>query len=94
MEQKKVGIIGTGLMGGGIAQVCAQAGYMTVCYDKVESAFDRARTTIRTGLDKMVQRGKFTSQFAEETCSRIHFTTDLSGLSVCSTWLRTVFFIS
>lgn len=91
MEQKKVGIIGTGLMGGGIAQVCAQAGYMTVCYDKLESAFDRARTTIRTGLDKMVQRGKFTPQFAEETCSRIHFTTDLSGLADCDIVVEAVF---
>ena len=66
MEFKKIGIVGTGLMGGGIAQVCAQVGYETISYDVNEAAFDRTKGLIQASMDKMVAKGKFTAEYVEE----------------------------
>ena len=59
----KVGVLGAGVMGGGIAEVCALAGDDVVCYDIAPAALDDARehaTTGRFGLDGAVARGKVT----------------------------------
>ena len=45
----KIGIVGAGVMGGGIAQVCALAGDEVVCYDVAPAALDEARTHVTTG---------------------------------------------
>lgn len=91
MANKKVGIIGTGLMGGGIAQVCAQAGYETVSYDVNEAAFERTQGMIRASMDKMIARGKFTPEYVAEVLSRMNYTTKLSELSSCDIVVEAVF---
>ncbi|MBE6971250.1 MAG: 3-hydroxyacyl-CoA dehydrogenase family protein [Ruminococcaceae bacterium] len=91
MEFKKVGIIGTGLMGGGIAQVCAQVGYTTVSYDVNEAAFDRTRGIIQASMDKMVARGKFTAEYVAETLARMSYTTDIQQLADCDIVVEAVF---
>jgi 3-hydroxybutyryl-CoA dehydrogenase len=74
----KIGVLGAGVMGGGIAQVCALAGDEVTCYDIAPAALDDARmhvTTGRFGLDGAVQRGKVTRADADEALDRITFTT-------------------
>jgi 3-hydroxyacyl-CoA dehydrogenase len=73
----KIGVLGAGVMGSGIAQVCAIAGYETVCFDVSEDALGAARghiTTGRFGLDGAVQRGKLTREDADAALARVRFT--------------------
>jgi 3-hydroxybutyryl-CoA dehydrogenase len=73
----KIGVLGAGVMGGGIAQVCALGGDDVVCYDIAPAALDDARTHVTTGrfgLDGAVARGKSTREQADAALSRITFT--------------------
>jgi 3-hydroxybutyryl-CoA dehydrogenase len=73
----KIGVLGAGVMGGGIAQVCALAGDDVVCYDIAPTALDEARTHVTTGrfgLDGAVSRGKATRAEADAALARITFT--------------------
>ena len=72
-----VGVLGAGVMGSGIAQVTAIAGYSTICYDIDAGALDRARehvTTGRFGVDSAVERGKLTRADADAALERLSFT--------------------
>jgi 3-hydroxybutyryl-CoA dehydrogenase len=73
----RIGVLGAGVMGGGIAQVCALAGDDVVCYDIAPAALDDARahvTTGRFGLDGAVARAKVTREEADAALRRITFT--------------------
>ena len=73
----RIGVLGAGVMGSGIAQVCALAGDEVVCYDVAPDALDEARahvTTGRFGLDGAVARGKATRDDADAALARITFT--------------------
>ena len=73
----KVGVIGAGVMGAGIAQVTATAGYETVCYDIDAAALERGLehvTTGRYGFERGVERGKLTREAAESARARLSFT--------------------
>jgi len=72
----KIGVLGAGVMGGGIAQVCALAGDDVVCYDVAAAALEEAAahvTTGRFGLDGAVQRGKVTRAEADAALAHITF---------------------
>ena len=74
----RIGVLGAGVMGGGIAQVCALAGDEVVCYDIATTALDEARmhvTTGRFGLDGAVTRAKVTREEASAALARITFST-------------------
>jgi 3-hydroxyacyl-CoA dehydrogenase len=74
---KRIGVLGAGVMGGGIAQVCATAGYEVVCYDIAPEALTAGlehATTGRFGLDSGVERGKLTREEADAAVARLHFT--------------------
>lgn len=58
MEIKKVGVIGAGTMGLGIAQTAAMAGYSTILFDANSKAVDKAFITIEKNLDKGIEKGK------------------------------------
>ncbi|MGZ8761693.1 MAG: 3-hydroxyacyl-CoA dehydrogenase family protein [Acidimicrobiia bacterium] len=73
----KIGVLGAGVMGAGIAQVTAVAGYETRCYDLAPEALTAARghvTTGRYGLDSGVERGKMTREEADAALARLTFT--------------------
>ena len=77
----KIGVLGAGVMGGGIAQVCALAGDDVVCYDIAPAALDDARahvTTGRFGLDGAVARGKVTRAEADAALGAHHVHADRS----------------
>ncbi len=76
----RIGVVGAGVMGSGIAQVVATAGYETVCCDIDQSALDRGRehvTTGRYGLARGVERKKLTQADADMALARIEFSNDL-----------------
>ena len=78
----KIGVLGAGVMGSGIAQVCALAGDEVTCYDVAPAALDEARahvTTGRFGLDRAVARAKVTRADADAALGRITFTASLEG---------------
>ena len=73
----RIGVLGAGVMGAGIAQVTAVAGYETRCYDVAPEALVAARghvTTGRYGLDSGVERGKLTRAEADAALARLTFT--------------------
>lgn len=76
-EIKKVGVLGAGVMGSGIAQVIATAGYETVCYDVDAGALQSGREHItagRYGLEPGVERGKVTREQADAALARLTLT--------------------
>ena len=77
---EKVGVIGGGLMGSGITEVCARAGLDTVVVEVSEEASQAAEAKVRGSLDKAQSRGKLTEQDASSALERIRFTTELGQL--------------
>jgi len=91
MEIKKVGVVGCGLMGHGIAQVSAQAGYDVVAVEMEQTFLDKGIGRIRKSLDKMgeklVKKGKATEEEAKANAdaafARITPSLDLADLADC-----------
>jgi 3-hydroxybutyryl-CoA dehydrogenase len=77
MEIKKVAIIGSGIMGSGVAQVSAVAGYDVVLQDINAEAMGRARSGIEFSLKKLAEKGKITPEQVKATVANIKFTADL-----------------
>lgn len=73
-NMKKIAVLGAGVMGHGIAQVCATAGYEVFVRDIKQEFLDKARDTIEKNLLKAVSKGKITEAKAKEIMSRIKFT--------------------
>ena len=80
---KTVGVLGCGLMGSGIAQVCAEAGYGVVVREVDEAALKKGLGKIESFLAKGVERGKVTPERRKEVLARLTGTTDLAKLSGC-----------
>jgi 3-hydroxybutyryl-CoA dehydrogenase len=84
-EIKRVGVLGCGLMGSGIAQVAAAAGYDTVVRDVSTELTGRGRAGIEKSLAKFVEKGKLDAAARDATLKRLTFTTtvaDLKGADV------------
>jgi len=81
-EIKKVGVLGCGLMGSGIAQVAAAAGYDTVVRDVSKELLDRGRAGIEKSLGKFVEKGKLDAAARDATLKRLTFTTTVADLKV------------
>lgn len=80
---KKIGVIGAGTMGSGIAQVAAQCGHSVFLMDANVEQLDRAKTGVSKSLEKLVEKGKFTSEQRTNIESNIHYVAQLEGLSSC-----------
>jgi 3-hydroxybutyryl-CoA dehydrogenase len=81
---KKVGVLGSGLMGSGIAEVAARAGYDTVVREVTDELLDKGLARIRGSMDKAVEKGKMEAGARDEAVSRLSGTvTDLSALADC-----------
>jgi len=77
MEIKKVCVLGAGLMGSGIAQICAQAGYDVAMRDIEQRFVDGGMNTIKKNLGRDVEKGKMTSDHRNTILARIKPTLDL-----------------
>ena len=76
MEIRKVGVVGCGLMGAGITQVCAQSGYQVVVSEINDALLNKGLTSINTALTKSVEKGKLSQQDKDATLARITGTTN------------------
>src|SRR3989442_14838874 len=72
-EIKKVGVLGGGLMGGGIAQVSAAAGYDTMVRDVSQAVGDRARAGTEKTVAKFVGKGNLQGADSDPAVPRLHF---------------------
>ncbi|MEE4113776.1 MAG: 3-hydroxyacyl-CoA dehydrogenase family protein [Desulfobacteraceae bacterium] len=77
MKIQKIAVVGAGIMGSGVAQVSAAAGYQVAIYDINDEMLSKARTGIEASLKKFVDKGKLDQQKADEAIASIHFTTKL-----------------
>jgi len=77
MEIKKVGVVGCGLMGSGIAEVCAKSGYKTKVREVSEELLKKGQERVNKSLDKAVERGKATAEQKKQTLENLSFTTKL-----------------
>ena len=78
MEIQKITILGAGIMGAGIAQISAQAGFEVIIRDMEDRFVENGMTTIKTNLDRAVSKGKLDQNEAETILARIKGTTDLN----------------
>jgi 3-hydroxybutyryl-CoA dehydrogenase len=83
MDIERVGIIGFGLMGGGIAQVCAVHGYDVSVLDVDDERVARGHATIRGRMERDVARGRITADTCERALGRITGTTSYEELAAC-----------
>lgn len=86
----RVGVLGCGLMGSGIAQVAATAGWPTVVRDVAEPLLRRGRAEIERSLGKLVEKGRLESGAREAALGRLAFTTELDALRDCDLVIEAV----
>ena len=78
---KKVGIIGAGAMGSGIAQVAATAGHSVVLFDTKAEALSLSKSKLASVMDRLVEKGRLTSEEAQEIQNRISYADHMEALS-------------
>ncbi len=83
MQIKTVGVLGCGLMGAGIAQISAAAGYKTIVREVDETYIDNGLARIRKFLDDGVGRGKTTAEMRDRTLANLSGTTTFDALKGC-----------
>jgi len=83
MAIKTVGVLGCGLMGAGIAQVCAQAGYPTIVCEVDEPTMKRGLGRIRKFLEAGIEKGKVTPEERDKTLAHLTGSTTFGGLRDC-----------
>ena len=81
MEIKIVGVVGCGLMGSGIAQVCAEAGYKVVVREVSDELLKKGLGKIESFLGKSVEKGKLTPERRKEVLARLEGTTSIEKLA-------------
>ena len=89
-EIRRVGVLGGGLMGSGIAQVAAQAGFTTVLREVSETICQRARGGIEKTLAKGIEKGKVTAEQRDAAMGRLSFTTEVAALRDCDIVIEAV----
>ena len=83
MEIRKVGVVGCGLMGSGIAQVCAMAGYPTIVREVAQPLLEKGLAAIDRSLSKLVENGALTAEQRTSTLGYLESTLRLEDLSGC-----------
>jgi 3-hydroxybutyryl-CoA dehydrogenase len=90
MTIRKVGVVGCGLMGGGIAQTCAQSGYETIVREVNPELLDKGLARIHNAWDMMVNKGKLTQGQVDENRNRLHGTLNLEDFANCDLVIEAV----
>ena len=83
MSIRRIGVVGAGTMGNGIAQVAAQAGFDVTLVDVAPAALEKGLATIGKSLEKLVSKGKLTADEAAAARGRIASAGELSALQGC-----------
>jgi 3-hydroxybutyryl-CoA dehydrogenase len=79
----KIGVLGGGAMGAGIAQVAAQAGHQVVLVDIQEEQLSKAMDNLKNGLNKLVEKGKFTLEQSHQIVESIQTSTSTNAFAGC-----------
>ncbi|HWG52971.1 MAG TPA: 3-hydroxybutyryl-CoA dehydrogenase [Gemmatimonadaceae bacterium] len=89
---KTAGVLGAGLMGSGIAQVCAQAGLTTRVREVSDALCLRGKTTIEKSFNRAIEKtkGKVSAADRDAAMARLHFTTNVSDLADCDIVIEAV----
>ena len=80
---ERIGVVGAGTMGNGIAQVCAANGYEVTMRDVEREFVDRGFEAIDDSLDRLVSKGRLSEEEADDATARITGTTELAELADC-----------
>jgi 3-hydroxybutyryl-CoA dehydrogenase len=90
MTIRKVGVVGCGLMGGGIAQTCAQSGYETVVLEVNQQLLDKGIARIHSAWDMLAGKDKLTHGQVDEYRSRLHGALNLEDFADCDLVIEAV----
>lgn len=90
MSIEKVGIVGSGIMGSGIAQVCAQAGYRVVLRSRTKERAEATLSSIEKALQRLVEKEKIDAETKASTLERIEAVSDLKHLADCDLVIESV----
>ena len=89
-EIKKVGVLGCGLMGSGIAQAAATAGFTTVARDVGAPFLEKGRAGILKSMGRLVEKGKLEASGRDAASARLSFTTEVNALRDCDIIIEAV----
>lgn len=90
MEITRVGIIGCGIMGLGVAQVCIQSGIDTIAVKATPGSTDKARATVEKSLDRMVERGKLEPEARDAALARLQLSTNEAAVADCDLIIESI----
>jgi 3-hydroxybutyryl-CoA dehydrogenase len=88
MENRRIGVLGTGTMGAGIVQLAAQAGYTTVACDYSVEALEKAQVYVRGGLARFAEKGIISDP--EAAYERVRWTSSLEDLAGCEAVIEAI----
>ena len=92
MEMKRIGVIGSGQMGSGIAQVAAQSSYEVTLMDVQAASLERALKTITSSCDRLIKKSVLTEEAKSQILSKIKTTTKMQFILIKCLNLFTLFF--
>jgi 3-hydroxybutyryl-CoA dehydrogenase len=90
MEIARVGVVGLGTMGAGIAQLCVQSGFVTVGREVTPELGERGRATIERYLTRGVEKERMTQEERDAALGRLSLTTELADLADCDLVIEAV----
>lgn len=90
MEIRKVGVVGCGIMGAGITQVCAQSGYQVVVSEANQELLNKGLVSIKASLTKSVNKCKISQQDMDAILGRVRGTIDITQFSDCDLVIEAV----
>jgi len=90
MTIRRVGVVGCGLMGSGVAQTCAQSGYETIVREVNQELLDKGMARILGAWNMLASKGKLTQGQVDESRARLHGTLDLADFAHCDLVIEAV----
>jgi 3-hydroxybutyryl-CoA dehydrogenase len=87
---RRVGVLGFGQMGSGIAQACATAGYDTVARETSDAPLEHGMAAVRRSLGKLVEKGTLAAEARDAALGRLTVTTDITALAGCDLVIEAV----
>lgn len=78
MDVKKPFVVGAGIMGAGVGQLCSQQGYDVTVVDISDDIITKAKNKVEAGLKNRIEKGKITQEDMDSVLSRLHWSTDVS----------------
>jgi len=89
-DNRTIGVVGAGVMGAGISQVCLSAGYDVILHDKDDRQLQQATAAVEKGLERMVGKGNLTAEAKSDHLSRLSPTPEVDALAASSIVIEAV----